>query len=280
MKQPAETSFGQHVRETYRSSETYRYLHSEKASVFSGGFWKALGSDIRRSEIWRSVYPRPWPKTEKENAEIATTSFWIHLHPAHIRKRDLKFSVTYALGGLTAGTFLILLVTGIMLMFYYVPATDHAYQNMVDLQQVVSLGKVLRNMHRWAAHLMVWLVSLHMLRVFLQKGYEKPRQLNWIIGVALLCLTLMLSFTGYLLPWDQLSLWAITVGTNMAGSIPIIGKDVRYILLGGPAVDQSTLIRFYVLHVVVLPTAIILLMVFHFWRVRKDGFSGGKDESK
>jgi quinol-cytochrome oxidoreductase complex cytochrome b subunit len=161
-------------------------------------------------------------------------------------------------------------------MFYYVPSTDHAYKDMVDLQHVVSLGKILRNMHRWAAHAMVVIVSLHMLRVFLQKAYKSPRQLNWVIGVVLLCLTMMLSFTGYLLPWDQLAFWAITVGTNMAGSIPVIGEKVRYILLGGPSVDQATLIRFYVLHVVVLPLVISLFMVFHFWRVRKDGFSGGK----
>jgi quinol-cytochrome oxidoreductase complex cytochrome b subunit len=267
-------------RGKWQESQMHGFLSASETgkrhTVLNLGFWQALKRDIGSTEVWRSIYPKPLPKTPKENSEIATTSFWLHIHPASIRRSDLKFAVTYGLGGLTAGMFLILLVTGIMLMFYYVPSTDHAYRDMVDLQHVVSLGKVLRNMHRWAAHGMVWLVALHMLRVFLQKGYKAPRQLNWVVGVVLLCLTLMLSFTGYLLPWDQLSLWAITVGTNMAGSIPIIGEKVRYVLLGGPSVDQATLIRFYVLHVVVLPSAIILVMVYHFWRVRKDGFSGGK----
>jgi quinol-cytochrome oxidoreductase complex cytochrome b subunit len=240
------------------------------------GRWARLRSAIVTSEPWRSVFARPYPKTPRDNTEIAITSFWLHLHPATIRKETLKFSVTYGLGGLACGLFMVLAVTGIMEMFYYVPATDHAYKDMVDLQNVVSLGKILRNMHRWAAHAMVIVVSLHMLRVFLQKAYKAPRQFNWVVGVILLCLTMMLSFTGYLLPWDQLAYWAITVGTNMAGSIPLIGPKVRYVLLGGPSVDQATLIRFFVLHVVVLPLAISMGMVYHFWRVRKDGFSGGK----
>jgi quinol-cytochrome oxidoreductase complex cytochrome b subunit len=281
MSQPqTERKIWRRISQSARNSVTGRYLadrtEGKSHSVFSRGFFGALKADIVASGPWRSVYPKPLPKTPKENSEIATSSFWLHIHPAFIRKETLKFGVTYGLGGLSAGLFLILFVTGIMLMFYYVPSTDHAYKDMVDLQHVVSLGRVLRNMHKWAANAMVILVSLHMLRVFMQKAYQKPRQFNWVIGVVLLCLTLMLSFTGYLLPWDQLALWAITVGTNMAGSIPFIGEQVRYILLGGPSVDQATLIRFYVLHVAVLPMAISLVMVFHFWRVRKDGFSGGK----
>jgi quinol-cytochrome oxidoreductase complex cytochrome b subunit len=259
-----------------RATRTGRYLRDpesgQRRSMFSTEFAEALRSDVVDSGPWRSVFPRPLPVTEKEQSEIAINSFWLHLHPAFIRKDTLKFSCTYGLGGLAAGLFLILCATGILLMFYYVPSTDHAYNDMVDLQHVVSLGKILRNLHRWSAHAMVIVVSMHMLRVFVQRGYRSPRQLNWVIGVVLLCLTMMLSFTGYLLPWDQLALWAITVGTNMAGSIPIIGEKVRYVLLGGPSVDQATLIR----HVVVLPLVLSTFMVFHFWRVRKDGFSGGK----
>jgi quinol-cytochrome oxidoreductase complex cytochrome b subunit len=247
---------------------------------FSRGFWVAVAADVIRSGPWRSAFKNPLPTTPREQSEIAITSFWMHLHPATVSRKSLKFSVTYGLGGLSAGLFAMLLITGIMLMFYYVPATDHAYKDMVDLQSAVSLGKILRNMHRWAAHLMVIVVSLHMLRVFTQKAYKAPRQFNWVIGVVLLVLTMMLSFTGYLLPWDQLALWAITVGTNMAGAIPIVGEKVRYVLLGGPTVDQATLIRFYVLHVIVLPVVIMLIMVFHFWRVRKDGFSGGLENGK
>lgn len=279
-EQPVERKLWKKIGQAFQSTKTSQYLNTPvegaKPSMLSSGFRKALRTDIVTSGPWRSVFARPYPQTPKDNSEIAISSFWLHIHPAFIRRETLRFGVTYGLGGLACGLFMVLAVTGIMEMFYYVPATDHAYKDMVDMQHVVSLGKILRNMHRWAAHGMVVMVSLHMLRVFLQKGYKAPRQLNWVVGVILLCLTMMLSFTGYLLPWDQLALWAVTVGTNMAGSIPFIGAKVRYILLGGPSVDQATLIRFFVLHVVVLPSVISLFMVYHFWRVRKDGFSGGK----
>ncbi len=262
-----------------RGTKAYQHCAGEGGGVkqvFTGGFVRALMGDIARSGPWRSVFTRPFPQTPKEQSEIAITSFWMHIHPASITRKNLKFSTSYGLGGLSAGLFMMLVGTGVLLMFYYVPATDHAYNNMVDLQHVVSLGKLLRNMHRWSANLMVVVVCLHMIRVFLQKAYQKPRQLNWVVGVILLVFTMMLSFTGYLLPWDQLSLWAITVGTNMAGAIPLVGEKFRFLLLGGPTVDQATLIRFYVLHIVVLPLFMFLFMVYHFWRVRKDGFSGGK----
>lgn len=272
---PVERSLRKRFRTAVAATHAGAFLAAKNGGVFSKGFWAAIGTDIGRSGPWRSAFKNPLPKTTRDQTEIAISSFWLHLHPATVARRSLKFSVTYGLGGLAAGLFSMLLITGIMLMFYYVPATDHAYKDMVDLQHAVSLGRILRNMHRWAAHLMVIVVALHMLRVFLQKAYKAPRQFNWVIGVVLLVLTMMLSFTGYLLPWDQLALWAITVGTNMAGAIPLVGEKFRYVLLGGPSVDQATLIRFYVLHVIVLPVAIVLIMAFHFWRVRKDGFSGG-----
>ena len=280
-----ERSVLRRLRTAFGQTNTGKHLATKSGSAkllagFSRGFWGAVAADVIRSGPWRSAFKNPLPTTPREQSEIAITSFWMHLHPATVSRKSLKFSVTYGLGGLSAGLFAMLLITGIMLMFYYVPATDHAYKDMVDLQSAVSLGKILRNMHRWAAHLMVIVVSLHMLRVFTQKAYKAPRQFNWVIGVVLLVLTMMLSFTGYLLPWDQLALWAITVGTNMAGAIPIVGEKVRYVLLGGPTVDQATLIRFYVLHVIVLPVVIMLIMVFHFWRVRKDGFSGGLENGK
>ena len=280
-----ERSVWRRLRGAFRQTNTGQYLAGKSGSAklksgFSRGFWQAFAADVIRSGPWRSAFKNPLPKTPREQSEIAITSFWLHLHPATVSRKSLRFSVSYGLGGLSVGLFFMLLITGIMLMFYYVPATDHAYKDMVDLQHAVSLGKILRNMHRWAAHLMVIVVCLHMLRVFVHKAYKSPRQLNWVIGVVLLVLTMMLSFTGYLLPWDQLALWAVTVGTNMAGAIPIIGEKFRYVLLGGPSVDQATLIRFYVLHVIVLPVVIMLIMVFHFWRVRKDGFSGGLDHGK
>ena len=263
-----------------RRTSASRYLQERTGlqrvrALISRAFAQALWSDLSHSVLWRSAFPKPLPQTPREQSEIAITSFWVHLHPAFISRRALRFSVTFGLGGLAVGLFLVLVVTGVLLMFYYVPSTNHAYKDMVDLEHVVSLGKILRNMHRWAAHAMVIIVSLHMLRVYMQKAYESPREVNWVIGVLLLVLTLLLSFTGYLLPWDQLAFWAITVGTNMAGAVPMIGEDIKLVLLGGPTVDQSTLLRFYVLHDVLLPVVLTGCMVYHFWRVRKDGFSGG-----
>ncbi|HLE81367.1 MAG TPA: cytochrome b N-terminal domain-containing protein, partial [Dehalococcoidia bacterium] len=140
-----------------------------------------------------------------------------------------------------------------------------------ELQFQVPLGQFTRNMHRWSAHAMMIVVVLHMLRVFYTGAYRAPREFNWILGVFLLLLTLGASFTGYLLPWDQLSFWAITVGTNIAGYAPLIGQATRGLLLGGPAVGQEALIRFYTLHVALLPLALIVLVSLHLWRVRKDG---------
>ena len=142
---------------------------------------------------------------------------------------------------------------------------------MLDLRGSVAFGTFLRNMHRWAAHGMVAVVFLHMCRVFLTGSYKKPREFNWVLGVVLLLLTLFLSFTGYLLPWDQLAFWAITVGTAIAGYAPVVGKEMQFLLLGDANVGQEALLRFYVLHVAVLPAVLTLLIAIHFWRIRKDG---------
>ncbi|HEX7593654.1 MAG TPA: cytochrome b N-terminal domain-containing protein, partial [Anaerolineae bacterium] len=174
-------------------------------------------------------------------------------------------------GIISAILFLTLTVTGVLLVFYYVPATTLAYSTMKDLQISIPLGQLARNMHRWSAHLMVLTVILHMVRVFYTGAYKPPREFNWVIGVVLLLLTLGASFTGYLLPWDQLSYWAITVGTNIAGYAPVIGDQARVILLGGTEVGQNALIRFYGLHLLVIPLALIALISLHVWRVRKDG---------
>jgi quinol-cytochrome oxidoreductase complex cytochrome b subunit len=142
---------------------------------------------------------------------------------------------------------------------------------MLDLRGTVAFGIFLRNMHRWSAHGMVAVVFLHMCRVFLTGAYKKPREFNWVIGVILLLVTLFMSFTGYLLPWDQLAFWAITVGSSIAAYAPLIGKEIQFVLLGDTSVGQEALLRFYVLHVAVLPSILMLLVAIHFWRIRKDG---------
>jgi quinol-cytochrome oxidoreductase complex cytochrome b subunit len=222
-------------------------------------------------DCWQSIVRRDPLSTDKGKSELVFLNLWLHIHPNKVRQEHLKLKHTWYLGFITFFLFLILVTTGVALMFYYRPHPPQAYQDMKDLQYVVFMGGFLRNMHRWSAHSMVICVFLHMCRVFYTGSYKRPRQFNWVIGVVLFLLTLGLSFTGYLLPWDQLAFWAITVGTNIGSYAPIIGTQVRELLLGGHAVGESALIRFYVLHVAVLPTVVTLLTMVHFWRVRKDG---------
>ena len=205
------------------------------------------------------------------------------------------------MGGLTFFLFLVETITGILLMFYYRPTGEMAYNDIAALRDHVPLG-VMRELHRWGAHAMVVSVWLHMFRVFLTGSYKPPREFNWCVGVILLVLTLLLSFTGYLLPWDQLAIWAITVGSNMARATPFLGyegpgvsalsapgmpmqihgmplihsgDDARFGLLAGPLVGEGALMRFYVLHCILIPFVASILMAVHFWRVRKDGGISG-----
>ena len=179
--------------------------------------------------------------------------------------------------------FLILLLTGVLLMLYYTPSVERAYASVKDIIFVVPGGRYIRNMHRWAGHGLVLVVFLHLLRVFYTGSYARGRTLNWIIGIAMLVVTLFLSFSGYLLPWDQLAFWAVTIGSNIAASFREltdalgltnhidIGGLVKKILIGGETVGQAALTRFYLLHVVFLPLTMLVLMGVHFWRIRKDG---------
>jgi quinol-cytochrome oxidoreductase complex cytochrome b subunit len=226
----------------------------------------------------RSIWRIGWPATDKDRAAAMISSFFLHIHAARVSRHVLKPTYTVALGLIAAVLFGILSVTGLALMLYYVPHPPEAYGSMKDLQFAVTFGIVLRNMHRWSAHAMVFVVFLHMCRVFWTGSYKPPREFNWVIGVLLLLLTLGLSFTGYLLPWDQLAFWAITVGTNIAAYAPFVGDQLKYLLLGGHIIGPTTLLRFYVLHCVMLPLAMVLLISVHIWRVRKDGLSGGHAE--
>jgi cytochrome b-561 len=232
---------------------------------------KALWKGFLGTRVGRSIFRVGLPASNLERSQAAISSFLLHLQPAKIHRRTLRWRTTLGLGMISLYLFLILVVTGVLLMFYYVPATEHAYQDMKDLQFVVTAGQLVRNMHRWAAHLMVMFVVLHLCRVFYTAAYKPPREFNWVLGVCLFLLTLALSFTGYLLPWDQLAFWAITVGTNIAGYAPLVGKKLRFLFLGGHIVGESALIRFYVLHVVLLPGLAAFLIAIHVWRVRKDG---------
>lgn len=226
---------------------------------------------ITRSRVWRSFFRHGWPDNPLDRSLVMTTNIFFHLHPVKVSRRSLRWQYSLGLGLLAVILFLELTVTGVLLMFYYVPSVERAYTYIITLQTAVPFGQLLRNMHRWGAHLMVLVVVLHMARVFYTGAYKPPREFNWVVGVVLLLLTLGASFTGYLLPWDQLAFWAITVGTSVAGYAPVAGPTIKTFLLGGPEVGQESLTRFYALHIMVIPAAILLLTSLHIWRVRKDG---------
>jgi cytochrome b-561 len=224
------------------------------------------------------------PATEKEAGDAIVRNLLLHWFPNKVTRSSLAWNYSFYLGTISFVLFMILVGTGVVLMFLYVPSVERAYGSVKDIEFVVSFGWLLRGIHRIAAHLMVTVVFLHMVRVFLTGAYKNGsaaganRPLNWIIGLVLLVCTLLLSFTGYLLPWDQLAYWAITVGTNIASAAPVFGEWSRFLLLGGSTIDQSALIRFYVLHVFFLPCAVLLLFSWHMWRVRKDGGLAAVDQ--
>ena len=221
--------------------------------------------------IRESIIRREGGTPEQERAATVFGNLFLHVHPVRVHLNTLRLGYTFGFGLISFYLLLILIVSGTVLMFYYNPSTQLAYRSMKDLQYVVTFGVVLRNVHRWSAHAMVLFVFVHMCRVFYTGSYKAPREFNWVIGVWLLIITLFLSFTGYLLPWDQLAFWAITVGSNIAGYMPWIGDKVRFLILGGNEVGQMALLRFYVLHVALLPLVVAVLLGVHFWRIRKDG---------
>ncbi len=223
------------------------------------------------ANVWHSIFRNPLPHTDLGRAQTSFTNFFLHVHPVKVNRHTLKPWYTMGLGLITFFLFILLTISGVLLMFYYVPSTTQAYDRMLDLRGSVAFGTFLRNMHRWGAHAMVAAVFLHMARVFFTGSYKKPREFNWVIGIFLFLLTLFSSFTGYLLPWDQLAFWAITVGSAIAGYAPLVGKEVQFLLLGDTNVGQEALLRFYVLHIAVLPLLMTLLVSVHFWRIRKDG---------
>jgi len=255
---------------------------------------KSLSGPERRSRLRRSVFRHGVPRDSRGRVRVILSNFFLHLHPQRVESSRVRFGYTWCMGGLSFFLFLVEVVTGVLLMFYYRPTPRYAYGDMQDLAAQVPFG-IVREIHRWGAHAMVITVWLHMLRVFLTGSYKPPREFNWVLGVLLLVLTLLLSFTGYLLPLDQLAMWAVTVGTNMAASTPFVGhqgpgagllrlgdvelihsgSDVRLALLGGRAVGEAALLRFYVLHCVALPLFLTVLAAVHFWRVRKDNRISG-----
>jgi quinol-cytochrome oxidoreductase complex cytochrome b subunit len=227
------------------------------------------------------VHPgRLWsyrPRSDRDAGDAVVSNFLLHWFPAKVSKTSLDWSYSFWLGAASAALFLLLILSGFPLLFLYIPSVERAYASVKDIEYVITFGSWIRSVHRLAAHLMVVAVFLHLVRVFLTGAYKngagrgQKREWNWVLGVGMLLTTLFLSFTGYLLPWDQLAFWAVTVGTNIASSIPWVGPSIRELLIGGRAIDQPALIRFYALHVFVLPAMLGVLFLYHVWRIRKDG---------
>jgi quinol-cytochrome oxidoreductase complex cytochrome b subunit len=234
---------------------------------------KGLWQRVQRSEVWRSMFRHPQLDTPRGRALQSFSNFFLHVYPVKVPGRVLRFRYSWRLGYILTVLFAITYLSGIYLMFFYTPSVASAYGDMQQLRTGIGFGQLVRNVHRWSAHLMVLVVVLHLARVFFAGAYKRPRQFNWVLGVGLLLATLGLSFSGYLLPWDQLSYWAVTVGTNLVNYVPALGRILRDLLLGGAQIGQATLLRFYALHVVVLPLTLTVLLALHIWRVRKDGFA-------
>ncbi|MFQ5507234.1 MAG: cytochrome b N-terminal domain-containing protein, partial [Planctomycetota bacterium] len=235
------------------------------------------------SRFRESLFRHDAPTSDRSRSQAVFSNFFLHIQSTRVHKHSLSWSTTWGLGVISLILFAILCVTGVLLMVYYKPSVGDAYDSIKDITYVVPVGRMVRNVHRWAAHGMVITVLLHMARVFYTGSYFGPRAFNWVIGMFLLVLTLGLSFTGYLLPWDQLAFWAVTIGSNIAQSpreltdalgltaVMDIGGMQKHLLLGAGSVGQEALIRFYVLHVIVLPVIALILCGVHFWRIRKDG---------
>mgnify|MGYP002713145471 CR=1 FL=1 len=201
----------------------------------------------------------------------------LHIHPSRVNKASLKFTYTWGLGGLSILLLAVLVGTGIMLMFVYTPSPETAYQDMLRLQTDVNFGQFIRNLHHWSGNLLVVVTFLHLLRVFFTGGLRPPREFNWVMGVVLLLLVIGANFTGYLLPWDQLAYWAVTVGASLLSYIPLVGDQISQLILGGSEVSGATLTNFYGLHVAIIPMLIFFIASFHIWRVRKDSLTIPRD---
>lgn len=229
----------------------------------------------RDSNVLERVYtkfkPQPAPEDDRGRIKLVVNNLVLHLHPAKVSRRSLKWTYTWGLGGLSAVLMTLLGATGVILLNNYTPSAPQAYLDILNINSNVWFGELIRNIHHWSANLLILIAVLHLIRVFATGSYRPPRETNWIIGVVMLILILGANFTGYLLPWDQLAFWAITVGTSIISYVPLIGESLTRLILAGPEVGPGTLLNFYSLHIAIIPLFIFSLMMYHFWRIRKDG---------
>lgn len=231
---------------------------------------RTIGSMPRR--IWRSAFPRPLTaRSDRERAQLTRFTFLLHLRPIRLPASTLRWTHTFGLGGSSLVLFSVLAATGILMMLHYHPSPDTAWRSVWQLEREVSFGALVRGTHWWSANLLIVVLLAHTARVFLTGGYHGPRRFNWVIGCCLLASVLAAAFTGYLLPWDQLAYWAVTISTGMLEYVPLLGEPVQRVLRGGEAIGAATLVTFFTLHTTIVPVLLIALMGFHFWRVRRAG---------
>lgn len=230
-------------------------------------------SEISPTTRWwqRILAPERNQSDERSRAAQVANNLILHLHPMHVPAQALRFTYTWGLGGISALLLAILGLTGLLLVFRYDARVNYAYSSIQQLETQVVFGSLVRALHHWSANLLVISIFLHLVRVFLTGSYKQGRRSNWFIGVLLLVMALASNFTGYLLPWDQLSYWAITVSTNLLSYIPWVGMQISRFILGGPEVGQPALSNFYAFHIVFLPLLLTGFMGYHFWKIRKNG---------
>jgi quinol-cytochrome oxidoreductase complex cytochrome b subunit len=211
------------------------------------------------------------PRDDTDRKRIVLSHLVLHNRPIRVPEANLRYTHTWGLGGSSSVLFSLLAATGMLLIFVYEPSPDAAYASILKLRDSVFFGKLVRNAHYWSANLLVVVVTLHLLRVYLAGAYHGARRFNWVLGLGLLLCVLASNFTGYLLPWNQLSYWATTIVTGMIGYIPFVGEALQSAARGGSEIGASALVDYYAAHTTVLPALIVVVMAFHFWRVRKAG---------
>lgn len=234
----------------------------------SRSIFPSMGATEWRSVLRGEAAPRPNPRMR-----VHTNSFWYHIRPRALPIEATAWYYTFGLGWMSFFFFVLEAITGAILMVYYTPSPAAAYADMQKIMSDVPLGRLLRNMHRLGAHFMVAVVILHMMRTYFTASYKAPRQFIWVTGIILLIMTLVLSFSGYLLPWDQLAYWAVTIGSSMAEAAPLFGNAVNLLLRGGVDIGAGTLLRFYLLHIFALPMLTIIFISIHYYAVRKQEIS-------
>ena len=193
----------------------------------------------------------------------------LHFRPSEVPERTLRLSLTWGLGGMAVVLVFLLIGTGLMLKFMYEPSPERAYDSILYLKSQVPFGQLVRNIHRWSGNGLIFVTFLHFLRVFYTGAFAPPRQLNWIFGLVLFTAVIFSNFTGYLLPWDQIAYWAITISTSMLDYLPVVGPGIKQWVLGGTEPGPVTLMNFYALHTAILPALLLFVLPFHFWRIRK-----------